>query len=235
MLAVVCGVAPAAHAGSLFAELAATAPELDREVLRLALDAVACARADRTSDSTVLTVIDYSLPSTVPRLWVFDLDQRELRFRELVAHGKNTGENHATEFSNRHGSKQSSLGLFKTAGTYHGRNGYSLKLHGLEEGVNHNALDRTIVLHGAWYVTEDFARQHGRLGRSWGCPAVRTEVAEPLIDAIKGGSFLFVYYPDEKWLDTSGYLRQCRVGTPRNPRRPETVRPKRGDGLTSHR
>ena len=197
-----------AGATSLFDDLAAQAPNLDREVLRFALDAVDCAAADTTSDSNVLTVIDYSLPSTAPRLWVFDLARRELLFRELVAHGKNTGENHATDFSNRHGSKQSSLGLFKTAGTYHGRNGYSLKLHGLEEGVNHNALDRTIVLHGAWYVSEDFAQQHGRLGRSWGCPAVRTEVARPLIDTIKDGSFLFVYYPDEGWLESSGYL-QC--------------------------
>jgi len=205
-----CCAAMTATAGPLLEDLAAQAPNLDREVLRLALDAVGCARADGTSDSSVLAVIDYSLPSTEPRLWVFDLARHELLFRELVAHGRNTGENHATDFSNRHGSKQSSLGLFTTAGTYHGRNGYSLKLHGLEEGVNHNALDRTIVLHGAWYVSEDFALQHGRLGRSWGCPAVRTEVAKPLIDTIKDGSFLFVYYPDEEWLRSSGYLGDCR-------------------------
>ncbi len=210
----VLGFALSGGAGTLESDLAGAAPELDREVLRLALDAVECARADGTADSTVLTVIDYSLPSTEPRLWVFDLARGELLFRELVAHGRNTGENHATDFSNRHGSKQSSLGLFWTAGTYHGRNGYSLKLHGLEEGVNHNALDRTIVLHGAWYVSEDFARQHGRLGRSWGCPAVRTEVAKPLIDTIKDGSFLFVYYPDEGWLESSGYLQCTDTATP---------------------
>ena len=209
--AALCVVAVPATAGSLLDDVGSEAPDLNRDVPRLALNAVECARVEGTSDSHLLTVIDYSLPSTEPRLWVFDLDAREMLFHELVAHGKNTGENHATEFSNRHGSKQSSLGLFTTAGTYRGRNGYSLKLHGLEEGVNHNALDRTIVMHGAWYVSDEFAEQYGRLGRSWGCPAVRTEVAKPLIEAIKGGSFLFIYYTDEEWLESSGYLRECRA------------------------
>ena len=234
MVAIISIVALPVAAGSLWSDLTAEAPRLNPEVLRLALNAVECARIEGASDTTILTVIDYSLPSTTPRLWVFDLDRRELLFRELVAHGKNTGENHATEFSNRRGSKQSSLGLFETAGTYHGRNGYSLKLHGLEEGINHNALVRTIVLHGAWYVNEDFARQHGRLGRSWGCPAVRTEVAKPLIDAIKGGSFLFVYYPDEEWLESSGYLRACGGDEEAGPR-PAAALPGGDDGGEVHR
>jgi hypothetical protein len=190
-------------------ELATAAPDLDRKVLDLALTAVDCARSSGHDGHDVLTVIDYSLPSTVPRLWVFDLESRALLFRELVAHGKNTGADMATDFSNRRGSKQSSLGLFLTAGTYYGKNGYSLKLHGLEEGVNHLALERTIVLHGAWYVSEEFADRQGRLGRSWGCPAVPTDVARELIDTIKDGTYLFIYYPDEAWLETSAFLNGC--------------------------
>ena len=123
--------------------------------------------------------------------------------------GVNTGENMATQFSNIEGSRQSSLGLFLTDKAYAGRNGYSLKLHGLELDINHLALERTIVMHGAWYVSEVFHRQHGRLGRSWGCPAVTREVAKPLIDTIKNGSFLFVYYPDEAWLSSSYFLNAC--------------------------
>lgn len=185
------------------------APELNPEVLQAALSAATCAQRQDEVKRKVLSVIDYSLPSTQPRLWVFDLEKRELLFHELVAHGVNTGENMATRFSNIEGSRQSSLGLFLTDKTYIGRNGYSLKLHGLEEGINHRALERTIVLHGAWYVSETFRREHGRLGRSWGCPAVKKEVAKPLIDTIKDGSLLFVYYPDQKWLSSSDFLNTC--------------------------
>ena len=208
---------------------------LNPEILRLALTAVNCAESKGHDGKRVLTVIDYSLPSTLPRLWVFDLEKRELLFRELVAHGKNTGENLATEFSNRHGSKQSSLGLFRTAGTYHGRNGYSLKLHGLEEGVNHFALDRTIVLHGAWYVSDDFADRHGRLGRSWGCPAVTTEVARSLIDTIKDGTFLFIYYPDASWLENSAFLNDCGVHEPSPPARKSESATAGGESLEVQR
>lgn len=192
-----------------FRLLASEAPDLDPEVLEAALSAADCAYRESLASRDVLSVIDYSLPSTEPRLWVFDLESSELLFHELVAHGVNTGENMATRFSNVEGSRQSSLGLFLTDEPYTGRNGYSLKLHGLEEDVNHRAWERTIVLHGAWYVSEDFHRQHGRLGRSWGCPAVTPEVAEPLIDTIKEGSLLFVYYPDDDWLATSHYLNDC--------------------------
>lgn len=214
--AVLCVIAAASSStgaanigGSLAAELGKAAPELDPKVLDLALTAVGCADAAGYDGHRVLTVIDYSLPSTSPRLWVFDLERRALLFHELVAHGKNTGENLATDFSNRRGSKQSSLGLFLTAGTYHGKNGYSLKLHGLEEGVNHLALERTIVLHGAWYVSEEFADRQGRLGRSWGCPAVPKDVAKALIDTIKDGTYLFIYYPDADWLSNSKFFSGC--------------------------
>lgn len=209
----VAGMASAdtGHTPNTFELFRTQAPELNPEVLGAALSATACAQRHTEIKRQVLSVIDYSLPSTKPRLWVFDLERRELLFRELVAHGVNTGENLATRFSNIEGSRQSSLGLFLTDKTYIGRNGYSLKLHGLEKGVNHNALERTIVLHGAWYVSEAFRREHGRLGRSWGCPAVKREVAKPLIDTIKDGSLLFVYYPDQKWLSSSDFLNTCEV------------------------
>lgn len=192
---------------TLLADLQARAPRLDAKVLRLALEAARCAGAsDGDVRRDILTVIDYSLPSTQERLWVFDLATRRLLFRQLVAHGKNTGGNRARRFSNVVGSKQSSLGLFRTAGTYEGANGYSLRLHGLEPRFNDRALARAIVVHGAWYVSDDFARAHGRLGRSWGCPALDPAVAREIIDVIKDGSLLFAYYPDQKWLTRSAYL-----------------------------
>ena len=212
--ALVCLVAPtsqleAAVDREIYRELASQAPDLDLEVLEAALSATGCAERSLQVERRILSIIDYSLPSTARRLWIFDLDERQLLFHELVAHGVNTGENRAARFSNIEGSRQSSLGLFLTDHTYVGRNGYSLKLQGLEKGFNHNAWDRTIVLHGAWYVSEAFRREHGRLGRSWGCPAVRTEVARELIDTIKEGSLLFIYYPDAEWLRSSYYLNAC--------------------------
>ena len=188
--------------------LLAAAPTLDPEVLRLALTARANAeREGLLKRPEILTIIDYALPSTEPRLWLFDLDRTALLHHELVAHGRGTGVgNYAKEFSNRQDSKQSSLGLFATGGTYQGKHGYSLHLHGLEPGVNDLAFDRTIVIHGAWYVSGSFAREHGRLGLSWGCPALGEDVTPKIIDQIKDGTALFVYYPDEKWLASSEFL-----------------------------
>jgi hypothetical protein len=167
---------------------------LSPQVLALALDAVSSAR-DRgvTGKGGLLTVIDYSLPSTAPRLWVLDLAHGKVLFHELVAHGAGSGEKFATRFSNVNDSRATSLGLFLTSETYEGGNGYSLKLKGLDEGLNDQAEARHIVMHGAWYVSADHARQYGMLGRSWGCPALPQADAKPVIDAIKGGSFVFAY------------------------------------------
>ena len=167
---------------------------LSPRLLAMALDAVSSAR-DRgiSGKSDLLTVIDYSLPSTEPRLWVLDLARGKVLFHELVAHGAGSGEKFATHFSNVNDSRATSLGLFVTGETYEGGNGYSLKLKGLEEGVNDRAEERHIVMHGAWYVSADHARQYGMLGRSWGCPALPQADAKPVIDAIKGGSFVFAY------------------------------------------
>lgn len=168
---------------------------LSPKVLAAALDAVACAQNRGVSGRTdLLTIIDYSLPSTEPRLWVLDLERGEVLFHELVAHGAGTGDNYATRFSNVKDSRQTSLGLFLTGGTYEGGNGYSMKLRGLDTGINDRAEERHIVMHGAWYVNPEHARRQGRIGRSWGCPALSQEIAPTVIDTIKGGSFVYSYH-----------------------------------------
>jgi hypothetical protein len=192
----------------LVASLVRQAPGLSSRVLKLALQAAQAADArGLLKRPDVLTVIDYSLPSSKPRLFVFDLVARKLLFRELVAHGRNSGGNLATVFSNSPGSMATSLGLFVTANTYFGGNGYSLRLRGLEEGINDMAWDRAVVMHGASYVSQNAIRALGRLGRSWGCPAVRTEIAQKIIDTIRDGSALFAYYPEKTWLATSAFVQ----------------------------
>jgi hypothetical protein len=187
---------------------------IDRRVFDLALGAASCAvQSGAVSDPSTLTVIDYSKPSVEKRLWVFDLQSRALLYEELVAHGKGSGERFATAFSNNPESHQSSLGLFETTDTYSGKNGYSLRLKGLDAGFNDKALERAIVMHGAPYVSESVAKSLGRLGRSWGCPAVRQGVAREIIDRVRGNGLLFAYYPDQKWLASSRFLGGCSAPT----------------------
>ena len=181
---------------------------------RRVLDAALAAYNEAAQDGTLarpdlLTVIDYTRPSTERRLWVLDLARGRVLFHELVAHGKNSGENLARFFSNAHGSLKTSLGLFVTETPYVGRNGYSLRLRGLDRGVNDNALDRAIVMHGASYVSAAIAAKLGRLGRSWGCPALAPEVAQRVIDVIRDGTPVFAYYPDREWLARSPFLGSC--------------------------
>jgi hypothetical protein len=196
------------HADTLASSLLRQAPGLHAQAWRLALAAAYAAEArGLVKRRDLLTVIDYSLPSSQPRLFVFSLTSRKLLFLELVAHGKNSGGDIANYFSNSSGSLASSLGLFVTEDTYIGGNGYSLRLRGLEEGVNDMAWDRAIVLHGAYYVSREAIRALGRLGRSWGCPAVRLEIAHKLIDTIRGGSAIFAYYPKKSWLASSVFLK----------------------------
>jgi len=198
-----------AEAAALDLSTLAETAGIDQEVLALALTARDCAREQgelKRSRADLLTVIDFSLASTERRLWVLDLDTEEVLFHELVAHGKNTGGNRAKEFSDEPGSLQSSLGVFRTARIYDGKHGTSLKLDGLEPGINGNARDRAIVMHGASYVSDAFIAANGRLGRSWGCPALSEEVAADVIEAIAGGTLLVTYYPDETWLAESTFL-----------------------------
>ena len=196
-----------AYEPSLQTVLSELAPTANPKVIGLALAATECASEQGQPSSDRLAVIDYSKPSTEPRLWVFDLATRTLLYHELVAHGRNTGDNLATRFSNTPESWQSSLGLFRTLGTYSGSNGYSLRMEGLEPGINDHALARAIVIHGAAYVNPALVGLQGRIGRSYGCPAVRNEIARPLIDTIKDGQYVFSYYPDVRWLSDSPYLK----------------------------
>lgn len=207
---------PVSRPATILADsLSVQAPELDRRVLTLATQALSCARkrpGELTRVPMTLAIIDYSLPSTERRLWVFDLASRELLFHELVAHGRNSGGNLPTQFSNAPESLMSSLGAFETAATYVGHNGYSLRLRGLEPGFNDKAMERAIVIHGASYVDTRTSASLGRIGRSWGCPAVRPAVARPLIDRLAEGAFVFAYYPQSNWLQQSQLLGDCESG-----------------------
>lgn len=179
---------------------------LDPNVLHLALRAYGKLYQQGYDAQQILTIVDYSKPSTEPRLWVVDLKNLRVKFHEFVAHAKNSGNNVPTQFSDNPQSLQSSIGVYLTSNTYYGEHGYSLKLNGLEAGFNDKARARSIVMHAASYVSEAFARLHGRLGRSWGCFAVNPTVSNNIISNIKDGTVLFAYYPDEKWLSRSRYL-----------------------------
>ena len=188
--------------------LTKAAPAADPRVLQLATAAMACAQSDGVGlGATRLAVIDYSRSSLSPRLWVFDLAAQRLLYEDVVAHGQGSGGDVPNRFSNDEGTHASSLGLFLTADTYTGHNGYSLRMLGLEPGVNDAALERAIVMHGAAYVDPQAGRRQGRLGRSWGCPALRSAVAKPIIDVLRDGQFVFSYYPDQDWLARSVLLK----------------------------
>lgn len=190
----------------LFAQLSNVAPNLNSAVLRRAVTAMDCAVKHGSTPAARLAVIDFSLPSSEPRMWIFDLQTHTLLLEDLVAHGKGSGDNYAKAFSNIEGSHQSSIGLFRTQESYVGRNGYSLRMDGLEQGINDQARNRAIVIHAASYVDDSWVESYGRIGRSEGCPAVRPEVAKMVVDKLKGGQFMFSYYPDEHWLATSEFL-----------------------------
>jgi hypothetical protein len=176
-------------------ERAAAQAGLGLPVLRAALSAYRQAEVAGVVRRAVLTVIDYTLPSHMRRLWVFDLERGTVLAHEFVAHGRGSGDDIATRFSNATGSLESSLGTFVTAGTYVGAHGRSLRLEGVSPGLNDNAMQRGLVVHGAPYVSENAIRQLGRLGRSEGCPALSSTVAPLVIDMIEGGSVLFSYFP----------------------------------------
>ena len=180
---------------------------IDDKALRVSLIAYVNAhRRGIAENKSLLTVIDYSKPATEKRLWVFDLRRNRTLFNTYVTHGKNSGTINSISFSNNPGSLKSSIGVFVTEAPYIGKNGYSLRLRGLERGVNDNAYRRAVVIHGAWYVNPDNIRRYGQIGRSWGCPAVSTDLARPIINAIKDDTVLVAYYPDRYWLSHSRFL-----------------------------
>ncbi len=189
-----------------FRLLKSQARNIDDKVLRLALTAYKKARRTGYAGKEVLSVIDYSKASTQKRLWVFDMQRHRVLFNTWVSHGKNSGGVNSTSFSNHPGSLKSSVGVFMTGTTYFGKNGYSLRLHGLERGVNDSAYSRAIVVHGAAYASGSSSRASRGIGRSWGCPAVSSALAKPIINAIKNRSVIFAYYPG-RWLSNSSFLR----------------------------
>lgn len=160
----------------------------------------------KLANDKIISIIDFSLPSSKKRLFVIDLEKAKVVFNTYVAHGANSGQAAATRFSNIPQSNMSSLGFYETRGTYNGSNGYSLKLEGLERGFNDNANRRAIVIHGAAYVNAELARSQGFIGRSWGCPALPENLNKPIIDKIKNGTCLFIYSPDRYYLSHSTLL-----------------------------
>mgnify|MGYP003577662069 CR=1 FL=1 len=154
----------------------------------------------------VISIIDFSLPSTEKRLYVVDLKNYQVLYKTYVAHGKNSGTVMANSFSNKPSSNKSSLGFYKTLSTYMGKHGYSLKLEGLEKGINDKAYERAIVMHGADYVNPNYIPKLGYIGRSQGCPAVASKEATPIINTIKDGSCLFIYSPNTAYQEHSSIL-----------------------------
>lgn len=154
----------------------------------------------------VITIIDFTKPSHMERLFVIDLAAEKILYKSLVAHGKNSGEHYATSFSNIPQSHQSSLGFYLTGKSYEGRHGYSLLLDGMEKGINDNAGKRAVVIHGASYVSHSYIDSHGRLGRSFGCPAVPQDLAKDIIDAIRERSLLFIYSDDKNYSRNSSFF-----------------------------
>lgn len=152
-----------------------------------------------------ITIIDFSKPSNEERFFVIDLENKKVDYSTYVTHGKNTGLDMAVKFSNKINSYQSSLGFYLTDQTYTGSNGYSLRLKGLEPGINSNALARHIVVHGADYATKEFMDKYGFLGRSLGCPAIPEEISKEVIDYIKGGTVLYINGNDDSYFEKSNY------------------------------
>ena len=188
-------------------KISVQADNIDVKVLKLGLIAYLNAQDKGIANKEMLTIIDYSKPSAERRLWVIDLKNAKVLFNTWVSHGKNSGKLNPTSFSNKPGSLKSSIGVFQTASEpYVGSFGYSLRLMGLEDGINDKALERFIVFHGAWYVNSDVIKKYGLLGRSWGCPAVSEDTVRPLINTIKDKTLVVMYYPDRHWINNSNFL-----------------------------
>ena len=193
---------------SVFTQFPELSNRINPQVLRMALIGYYSLKEQgKVSRDGILTVIDFNRPSVDERLFVIDINRGRLLYSGLVAHGRGSGDNYAQSFSNAPGSHQSSLGFYTTGNTYDGKHGYSLRLLGLERGINDNAESRSIVIHGADYVSYDFIRKHGRLGRSEGCPALSFESFQQVINMIKGGSCLFIYHGGRDYVSNSTFIK----------------------------
>jgi hypothetical protein len=189
-------------------ELELSAPKPDYEVFIKALTGFFSLKAEERIKNNLLTIIDFTLSSNVERLWVVDMMTMKVVHFSLVAHGRNSGDEFAKDFSNRISSNQSSLGFFLTDGIYIGKHGKSLYLDGVEPNVNDKARVRTVVMHGADYVSKDYIQNNGRLGRSFGCPSIPMEGHEKIITLLSGRSCIYIHYPDEQYLSNSKLLNQ---------------------------
>lgn len=188
-------------------KIQAQAPNISAEAISAGINAYSQVRQRHLTEKPFVTIVDYSLPSAEKRLAVADVRTGKVLFYTYVAHGKGSGLKYATRFSNEPGSKTSSLGVYLTGQTYYGKHGYSLRLKGLNPEFNGAAYRRAIVIHGASYVSGMFARNNGRMGRSWGCFALSHEVESALVKRIREGTVLLAYYPDPRWLNSSPFLR----------------------------
>ena len=175
-------------------------------VLRLALEAYDCAVSEGYGHHQILSIIDFSLPSSYRRLWIFNLKNNHLLFHTYVAHGVGSGGLMATRFSNIPNSYESSLGLYLTGRSYYGEWGYAMRLHGLTRGFDNNVYRRAIVMHGAPYVSAQMVREYGEIGETRGCTAVPLKLVHPIVNRIREGSFIFAYYPETAWLQDSDLL-----------------------------
>ncbi len=206
--------APRAHAGAappaplprLVETIHAQAPAISPQAIRTTLKAYTRVRQLHLTDKPLVTIVDFSVPSSQPRLAVADVLTGKVLYYTYVAHGKGSGLAQATRFSNRPGTDASSLGVYLTGRTYYGKHGYSLRLHGLDPAFNGAAYLRDIVVHGAAYVGKAYAQTHGRIGRSWGCFALSPKVEDAVVRLIRDHTVLVGYYPDADWLRHSTIL-----------------------------
>jgi len=166
-------------------------------------------KAGKIANDNIISIVDFSQPSSKKRLFIIDLEKREVLFNTYVAHGINSGKEYANQFSNKPESNKSSLGFYETMNTYNGKNGYSLHLQGLEKGINDKADSRAIVMHGAGYVNESLIQSQGYIGRSQGCPAVPEKLHKSIINKIKNGTCLFIYSPNKNYLIQSRVLKEA--------------------------
>jgi hypothetical protein len=205
-MCVIPSIYPQVDTAAVRAMLHQQAPTLSEAVINKTVTALKCATNYHVTSNNILTVIDYSLPSNQKRLWIFDLAQNKLLFNTYVSHGIKSGTLLTRYFSNKNNSRASSLGVYKTSQSYYGREGLSLRLEGIDRSFNDNAMGRSIVMHGGWYMDEGFIKRYGRPGRSWGCPAVPLSLYQAIITTIKDSSLLVVYYPNDEWFGKSKFL-----------------------------
>jgi hypothetical protein len=205
----------AAAIEQLYTEIDLGSYNLPFDVFQKAIAGYTLLRSDgKLGDKNILTIIDFTKPSTEKRFYTIDLDTKQVAFHSLVAHGRNTGENIAKSFSNKQHSNQSSLGFYVTGESYVGSKGYSLRLDGQEKEYNGNLRSRAVVIHSADYVSDAWIKKYGRIGRSQGCPALPNEINKAVIDVIKDKTVVFAYFNDSNYLENSVYLDAFRKIAP---------------------